>query len=393
MINTAAIAEGFYALGYSAFILLVLILMKKPNWWLSFIAGVVASIPYLTRAEGFLLMPLGFLVLLVSWWRGRHSFTSILISLLLYLAGWLVLAFPYLLFLRENLGGWTLSGKITQNVERVSEAIYVGEFESIRDDTPLHQYESPGLIQYLVNNLPRVMERYVGFTFAAFKTAMMKAGPLLLLFLWYMYTGLRNKASKGWHFLVFAMPLFVYPLAHIEIRYLVPTIVALVPLIAWGMRRTLIPSGIVDKSLVIRRGLAVLTMVMLAAGFFIYLDKLETPPYEHRILADWMSENLDDASDARIVDVFPYVNFYLDNENFRYVPKKDTVEEIIDDMEALHVDYFVVSESITMNSRPQLEILLNPENAPDSLELVVELSEPDVPSQILLYRLTESVPL
>ena len=385
-ISSAALGESFYALGYAAFILVLFKLLKKPNWWLSLIAGVIASIVYLTRAEGFLTLPLGFIVLLIAWLRGKYGFRIIALCLAMLVIGWMLLGFPYLLFLKQNLGGWALSGKITQNVERVSEAIYTGDYESTRD-IPLSEYKSPGLIPYFVQNFPRVLERYVFFSGQAIKMVLLKALPLVVLFIWFSILAIRNDPGKAWLYIAMASPLIVYPIAHIETRYITPYFIAFVPVIACGIDLAWKTGQTHHRKFKIRHAFVVLTFAMMLLGCVWEIHTTMQPPYEHRILADWMAENLQDARTARISSRFGYTNFYLNNENFRYLPKADSIDESVDIAREKHVTYLIIDERLTAEVRPVLESLLNPANVPDDLELVVKLDPPDVPATILLYRI------
>jgi len=390
-ISSAALGESFFALGYAAFILIIFKLLKNPNWWLSFIAGLIASIVYLTRAEGFLILPLGFIILLIAWWRGKQGIGKIVLSLAMLVFGWMVLGFPYLLFLRENLGGWVLSGKITQNIERVSEAVFIDDFESLRDSS-LKTHESPGLLPYIIQNFPRVAERYIFFTWQALSSAIIKAWPVIILFAWFIVLAIRKNSKIGWHYLAMASPLIVYPLAHIEIRYITPYFIVFAPVIGYGMHSAWISGGERDRGVKIRRALAVLTLVFMFTGCAYDIYTTTPPPYEHRILADWMAGNLEDARDVRLSSRFGYANFYLDNEDFRYLPKAETLEETIELAIERHVTYLIIDERLTPEVRPALEPLLDPGNALPVMELVVKLDPPDVPSTIILYRLPSTPP-
>jgi 4-amino-4-deoxy-L-arabinose transferase-like glycosyltransferase len=388
-ISSAALAEGFYALAYSAFVLAMIYLMQKPSWRTAALAGFTSAAAYLTRAEGFLFLPIGIIVALFAWRKTWKSIHYPILILVVFLLTWLIVAFPYMVFLRVHLGGWTLSGKITQNIERVSEAIYSDEFESLRDN-PLSRYESPGLIPYLVNNFPRVAERYLGFTTQAVGRAFRLGWPVLLLFLWFLVLGFSGGDRRGWSFLVFALPLLVYPLAHIETRYLTPSLIAIIPPVAWGIQRAWTRSKEADKTFAVRRVLVVALLIILTAGSVLYLHRIPSPPTEHRILAKWMLENLPDARTAKVAARFPYVSFYLDSENFRYIPQADTLEQTVALALERKLDYLVIDQRTTPTVQPSLEPLLDPQNAPPGIELVVLLDPPEVPSRIVLYRVLRS---
>ncbi|MFH1676563.1 MAG: glycosyltransferase family 39 protein [bacterium] len=387
-ISSIAVAEAFYALWYAAFVLMILNLLNKPSLIFSLIAGIVASVAYLTRAEGFLLLPLGFFTLLISWLRGKHKAVSIIFSLALFIIGWAILAFPYLFFLRENLGGWTLSGKITYNIERVSEAVYIDDYGSMLEK-PLAEYESPGLVAYLVENFPRVMMRYFSFAFETISTGIRRAGPLIALFLWFIFLALSDRTKRGWHFLLLASPLLVYPLAHIETRYLTPTLVTLVPPIAWGMKLAWDrnPKKSPDRFMNLRRSLVVLSFAARVIGNGLFVQRMLPPPIETRVMAEWMVENLPDAQTAFISARFGYVNFYLENEKFRYFPYAENLDESIRIARDEGITYLVIDKRLPSRAKILFGPLLDPSNAPPGLEFVKKFEPPEVPNPIVLYRI------
>ena len=387
-ISSIAVAEAFYALWYAAFVLMISSLLKKPSFFHAFIAGIFGSMAYLTRAEGFLLFPLGFLTLLISWLRGKHKAGSIIFSLALFIIGWMILAFPYLLFLRENLGGWTLSGKITYNIERVSEAKYIDDYGSMLEK-PLTEYESPGLIPYLIENFPRVMARYFSFAFETIATGIKRAGPLIALFIWFVFLALADRTERAWHFLLFASPLLVYPLAHVETRYLTPALVALVPPIAWGMKLAWDrnPNKSPDRFINWRRSLVILSFLALLIGNGLFVKRMLPPPIETRVMAEWMKENLPDARSAFISARFGYVNFYLENEKFRYFPYAENLDESIRIARDEGITYLVIDKRLPSRARVLFGPLLDTSNAPPGLEFVKKFKPPEVPNPIVLYRI------
>jgi 4-amino-4-deoxy-L-arabinose transferase-like glycosyltransferase len=385
-ISTAALAEGLYAFAYAGFILGIFLLLKRPDWRLALLTGLVAGVVYLTRAEGFLFLPLGFAVLLIAWWRGKHRLILSGPALCLFLAGWLVLGFPYMLFLRHNLGGWAVSGKITQNLERISESIYSDNPE-ILHEVPLNKYKSPGLIPYVEENFPRIVERYVGFTGQAFKKAFIHGWPAILLFIWFIILALNDGTKRAHHFLILSIPILVYPLAHIETRYLTPTLVALTPPIAWGMYCAWEAGMKSSRLVILKRILVVLTVMLLAAGSVIAILKLSPPPFENRILADWMAENLPDSHTAKIAERFPYTSFYLENQNFMYIPEADTLDGVIAKAHNVNIKYLIIDQPTSAEANPLLKPLLDPDNAPDGIELLIAIEPSGAPGKIVLYRL------
>jgi 4-amino-4-deoxy-L-arabinose transferase-like glycosyltransferase len=98
-------------------------------WRTHFIAGVVFGACYLIKPEA-----VGFVVLLiamrvvVNFSGARRSFKRTALDCLTLAAGFLLLALPYLLYLRGALGGWTISGKLHAHLWQGSGR--AGEFAS-----------------------------------------------------------------------------------------------------------------------------------------------------------------------------------------------------------------------------------------------------------------------
>jgi 4-amino-4-deoxy-L-arabinose transferase-like glycosyltransferase len=94
-----------------------------------FFAGVVFGVCYLIKPEA-----AGFVVLLVAmrvvvnFYGARRSFKRTALDCLAHAAGFLLLALPYLFYLRGALGGWTISGKLHAHLWQGSGR--AGEFAS-----------------------------------------------------------------------------------------------------------------------------------------------------------------------------------------------------------------------------------------------------------------------
>ena len=77
-------------------------------------AGIIGGIAYLYRTEaiGLLLFAVGFMPAAALWWR-RWSFRWAVVAATAFAAGFLVVASPYLIYLRETTGHWSVGREFT----------------------------------------------------------------------------------------------------------------------------------------------------------------------------------------------------------------------------------------------------------------------------------------
>lgn len=224
---------------------------EKKRVTLAIFAGILWSFCYLVKPEGigFLIVFLlyGIALLFISPQFSRPLFKQILVIVTLVL-GWILIAFPYLHFLRENTGTWTISTKGTINQQFESAVYFKDEanpdpffhltqdnrhlpydmayhFGTVRELTQMEEGKSRIIRIHPV----RLAQKYVKNFYHEVKTEIPKLFGFVPFFLFVAgLLGFRPKdKSSGLLFLYFSLNViffwfFLIPLFHLNERYFIP---------------------------------------------------------------------------------------------------------------------------------------------------------------------------
>jgi Dolichyl-phosphate-mannose-protein mannosyltransferase len=142
-------------------------------------AGVIGGLAYLYRTEaiGLLLFAVGFVPAAALWWR-RWSFTWAVVAATAFAASFLVVASPYLIYLRETTGHWSVGREFTA-------AMMYGMGQVAPD--PLHWqrlgYTSASPFAPIIANPRLYLEKVAGDFFASLYGFIQALGPLLTVLL------------------------------------------------------------------------------------------------------------------------------------------------------------------------------------------------------------------
>lgn len=127
ILNTFLVLTSFY---------LILLLIETDKYRFSILAGIVFSLAYLTRPEGFLLFLGLFMFFLVSKF---FSFISLSFKRLVCFAlVFLIFSFPYILYLKKTTGKWMISGKISASQKYRESLLDVIKNENWSPFTKIH---------------------------------------------------------------------------------------------------------------------------------------------------------------------------------------------------------------------------------------------------------------
>jgi len=113
--STLVYTEAVYMLLAAFMVLAGLNLLEKNELRNSVIAGLLAGLLYLLHPQG-----IGFFIVMLFWIIvGKlfhdHSFSKMLQILITFVLAFVVISFPYLHFLKESTGVWTISAKLSAN--------------------------------------------------------------------------------------------------------------------------------------------------------------------------------------------------------------------------------------------------------------------------------------
>lgn len=361
---------------------------KKKIIWGIF-AGILFGLSYLTRPEGIIglmIIPLVSLIFLRKW-RTKRWLKKLLVLFICFL----IIVSPYLGFIYKHTGKVTISYKAGIQFEiRNDFEVYSEEYEKelfelapnkkrIKIDAYNDALKSKGVFHYLAKKPTWIFKRYV-------KQFYEESLQLITLFpfIFFIFVSLglfkdrwdKSRWKKELYLIGFLLiPLLVYPLYTIYLRYIIP---ALPILIIWMSK------GIceIEKNLVKKLVVVGVIIILVLGNFLLVIDPVyggENDPIEHKEAGLWLKEHDDNPI---VLSRKPFVSFYS-NGIYIQLPYAD-YKDIIDYANYRNVDYIVIDERYVGKLRPQLKFLLNKENIPNELDLVYE-NEGE--NKILIYKI------
>jgi 4-amino-4-deoxy-L-arabinose transferase-like glycosyltransferase len=315
------------------------------------LAGLGFGLAYLVRPEAALYLVGALLLALIRQIRGRGTRSNWL-WIPLTLAAFLVVAGPYLFYLRRTLQQWTLSGKVLHNLVQ---------------DTGFGAGEA-GDIAFIFRHAGTLGRRILENLFLFEKYALPELLPGILGF--FLLPGLLARSRKAETpaltapLLALCLPPFATLPFHVEGRVFLPVLPFLLPLVAMG-----IEAAAHWLSNTRRAGLwtAGLTVLVLAATLPYTLRSVIRPDAAagvYRQAAAWVRAS--QPADAVIMDRKPFVAFYATRP---FVPLPDTGPGELSAASRRAGATVVVLDSRTLVDRPRLVPLLY-QAPPDGLRLL-----------------------
>lgn len=269
-------------------------------------AGLCFGLAYLARPEGVIYL-VG-LVVLTAWVGARsHRLRELSPWGVAALAGFLIPAAPYLLYLRGTLGYWTLSGKVLHNLAQDTGAA-----------AGAGQTDLGFLLRHAGSTAQRVLEN--AYLFEKYALPDLFPGLLVLAFL----PGLLACPRRpGWGarqglLLAAALPPFATLAFHVESRVFFPSLPFLLPLSAAGVlaaARWIAPEGRAGRWAV---GLAAVLVAALIPYTVRPLLRPDAGAALYRQAARWVAAS--QPPDVIIMDRKPFIAFYS-NRRFAILPR------------------------------------------------------------------------
>jgi 4-amino-4-deoxy-L-arabinose transferase-like glycosyltransferase len=370
---------------------------SKGSIWDSLWSGIWLGLSFLTRTLGIMLLP--WLLISYMFSKSGHSKSRPAIHATLALLGFLILAVPYWIALKENTGRWVIDGRFgtygsqilySNNIDQ--EAVferYTGELTPDHSDflinTPSSVMKPPIMApsETVLNigkkYIQKLIRIYLDFPFTpTFPNGvqLFYLFPVFLLGLG-IFTGPGKWSDRDSdRFMLFWLFPFVFilPLAFIEVRYFIPVIAILVPFMAVGADRigSWITSAFPNSPWLNKNSSRAITIVILA---FVLLA---TPKITYKIThwddpmisynprhvaADWLKswckkENID-ITKSRIMEYGHSVSFYSGAQSI-LIPDGDLADLIAIarkyNVEFLSLDEF---QLIREHRRPAIEFLFD----------------------------------
>ncbi|HEY3175076.1 MAG TPA: glycosyltransferase family 39 protein [Candidatus Polarisedimenticolia bacterium] len=395
-------------------------------------SGALLGLSFLTRPEGLTYLGAAALVAVVSGLARQRAVSSRLqaaaIRSLWLAGGFLVVAFPYLAWVRIETGRWLLAPKAVL-VQVHHELIQEGQrenwkepygsplfFEHVRfglnrESTAIRSREifanvSVGMASGVLGSeegdpslfeptmaIRMVLRNFQGVYLETIKDGFVVPTLLLMLF----GVGLISRPWVGPFrtsalvvFSFFAAS-FSFLLSHVESRFLFPAIPYVLPWIAEGWRRaelwavaSVSGSGAARAALRERAARLVVGAAVLGATIVHLIPQVQVASKrwaEHREMGLWLRETA--GAGHLIMAVTPGTAYYAEGR-YEVLPFAD-LPEVVAYARHHGVEYVVADRAEIPSLRPQLTSLLVPARSHPGLDLVVARNE-RTPRAIILYR-------
>lgn len=394
---------------------------EKRHVFLGILGGGIWSLCYLTKPEGigfllvFLVYAIGVFLIFPKFSAPIFKRAMILIGLVL---GWILIAFPYLLFLRQNTGTWTISTKGTINQQFESAVYFQDEtnpdpfFHLTRDNQhlPYDMAYHFGTIRELTlmeegkNRIVRIypgqlVKKFVKNFYHEVKTEIPKLFGIVLFVLFIAgFLGFRPKDKVDGLFFLYLMANVIFfwfiliPLFHLNERYFIPLFPlffvfmgkGFLSLSEWTSQWVVLFPKVFQK---LHNNIASFCIWVFVLGFGFFPEwarwvsiRPDDPdkwadPVELKMAGNWLKAH--SFHPPVLMSLNKAVDFYAG----QYDMKKgasysyDSVERNVEYARHRGVEYLVMS-SRYLFWFPNLKPLIEKKNLPPGLQLVYELEFP-----------------
>lgn len=371
----AAIAVTAAAVGWRA------IQTGSSRWW--FAAGLLCSLTYLTRVIGLSFLPAIGIWASYSWKPSNRKCRQSFAFLLTFIFGFLAISLPYWIYLRVNLGDWTISGSYPAASEIIGQG---GNPDWGEGRRPPEAGGRHGLAARIGQNA------------TDYATASATTFSLSLVF---AAMSLVNRPRRdlppipvGPYYLTAIIAGYLVALLLVggvpfrgeRSRYLSPLIPFILVLASGGLIRLADWIGHV-RTIVILSALTVILssfwiQISSVPGLYFFPVWKPLPPSPQRTFGIWMKEHLQPP--LAIIARKPYIPYFA--EGVWYVTPA-TIEEVVKVAKERHVEYLVVDRASDTRSRPEVATLLEPHRAGAAFELVAVQRYPDGRVMMALYKI------
>ena len=409
--STLVLTESTYTLLFVAGILTGRVALSSGKGKLFFLTGMIFGACYLVRPEA-----IGFIVLLVIitlsliFFHDRIRYRKILLNVLTLSFGFILLSLPYLLFLQQETGRWTISEKLRANQatnwkrrwhtlieggqitlwdQLIAGARVEGTVADGVEPRPSPAVSDPS--GFILSSIKGLYEEYLMFSQVIPPLLILLAGLGLFRTKWS-----RERAGKETYLLLFLISTLAgYAVLIQNVRFLIP----LIPIvICWSARGViefenwLLESGAPifrSRFLFLRNrrflrslivGVIILTLLPSTVSFINRRKRIWDP----KPVAAWIKRHSD--STPLIMSTSPAVAFYAGARIINLPYEEYPV--VIEYAKRKEVDYIMVEEQ-DLADRPLLKFLLDEHGRHPGLRLVYENG--DTPKhKVRVFELAES---
>lgn len=378
--SSAVLSEAAYLYFFWMAIALSGLLFQKKNVLLALACGLCWGLAYLTRQEGSLFFLITFFILSGMLFFKKINAGKGILLLLVFAASFLALSYPYLNYLKETTGKWTLTDKTVVNLWLGKESVGPDWIErrekSVTGLAPdgkriahLHIPTDPELKKLYKPTAEETAKTYLYNVALFFKYGSREwLPPLLILFFgmgFYVYIPKNKKELKFVWFYPFLIPFFLFPLFYFQVRYFLPLIPAIIILSSLGIYYF-------SQKFNYRKTALFIVVFLCAASFIPYVVFEAKARQEQgdmtKKVGEWIRENFPEKT--VIMARRPQSAFYA-GKKYIHLPY-GSLNEILEYAKHKKVELIMLQQNHIDSIRPRLRFLFESSEPSPDLRLVHE---------------------
>lgn len=382
-----------------------------------FLTGLILGLCYLTRPEAIGYAGLMVVIILSTrLFSNQLRLKKILFNILILLLGFIVLSFPYTLYLHQETGVWTISEKLNAHFS-VSEIDSNSRWFGLSDDgqstladrlwagNRIEERSHPVKAAIMSGTGKRDLLNFLFLHLKALKIEYEVMIPQIFPPIFIILSGLglfgtiwsKERVGREIYLLVFLISTLIgYAIMVPTERYLVP----LLPiLICWASKGfvefenwLLKTTGYKNES-ISGRNLKLLRVLFLSALLLSLLPQITEPiraekrnqSFELKEVAEWIKDNTN--SLPLVMSTSPLTAFYSGGRHI-YLPDEE-YPEVLEYARRKKVDYIVINERGVTKLTPPLKFLLDDQSQHPGLDLIYKYDkEPGY--KVLVFKLEDN---
>ena len=360
LVQTETLFFCFFFLSVYLFILTI----RRNSFFIYALLGVSTAISYLIRPEGVLLLLLPFLHLFSS---NPLKNKGLLLKISFVFLIFILISSPYLLFLKNSLGKFTISGKVAQTVLQAElydfndpESIYYNEklYSLNEEKTHLNLFDTdnqPSLVTYIAKDPADFIKKYKKNILEEVKLLIKLLIPIMLPLFFALFSKDLFKNKIKVILILLPIPfLLLYPLFFITERLMFPVLLMLILFASVGFvnSTSVLPKLLdfyeINKGWVIsfiNKKIKYIIIIMFLMSSLLYFISFweRTIPVEHIKAGYFLKNNVSSEYEKiNVMSRIPWVSFYSDARYTR-LPYANYVD-VINFAKLYSVDYIVIDE-------------------------------------------------
>ncbi len=391
-ISTTATSESLFICLLTLSLYLTTIAVEEERGDVLIFLGLTIGMAYLTRPEGFLLLLMPVMAMVAI----KTPIKKIAIRYSVVVIVFILVASPYMLFLKNSTGKLSLSGKSSYLAYLMENGVEGShrKYDKVRYELDEEyqiiafnaSYKSSNVTDLITRDFPGFLKKYFMNILLEAKMITKMSLVILLPLVILLISG--NMAMNR-HMMIILYPsifLFIYPIFFIDERQVLLTVPSLVLLSSAGFESVhkaalgfehLFGKKKADVLLFLERSIKFIVFFVLIAGSLILFVRYgrTVVPTEHIELGTYIRNNISsEYEELNIMSRMPWTSFYS-GARFSALPYADT-DDVVEYAKRYDVDYIVIDERL-IGEWDHYGRLISMDAQTDEVELVyINDSEP-----------------